>query len=174
MAALSNTPTNKNFLNPLNFKFQIKRAPNVNFFIQKVNIPSITLPNIEIPTMFVPIPVQQTHMVYGELSLSFKIDEDLQNYFEIHNWIRALGFPSNFNEYSAIASNPVYTGDSLRSELSLTILNALKNPTYEFVFHDAYPVFLSEVDFDTTYDNVDYVSASVTFKYSFFDVNPVV
>ena len=46
MAALDKTPANKNFLNPLNFKFQIQRAPNVNFFIQKINIPSITLPEI--------------------------------------------------------------------------------------------------------------------------------
>lgn len=173
MAALDNTPVNKNFLNPLNFKFQIKRAPNVNFFIQKINIPSLSLPNIDIPTLFVPIPVQQTHMIYGDLTVSFKIDEDLQNYFEIHNWVRALGFPSQFGEYSSIFSKPLISGESLTSEISLTILNALKNPTYEFVFHEAFPTYLSEIDFDTTYDTVDYVSASATFKYKLFDISQI-
>jgi hypothetical protein len=173
MAALDNTPVNKNFLNPLNFKFQIKRAPNVNFFIQKINIPSLALPSIEIPTLFVPLQVQQTHMVYGDLTVSFKVDEDLQNYFEIHNWIRALGFPSKFSEYAKIQTANPLTGESLTSEISLVILNALKNPNYEFVFHDAFPISLSDVDFDTTYDDVDYVSASVTFKYTLFDVKQI-
>ena len=173
MAALDNTPINKNFLNPLNFKFQIKRAPNVNFFIQKINIPSLFLPEVKIPTLFVPIPVQQTHMEYGDLKVSFKVDEDLQNYFEIHNWIRALGFPSQFSEYAKIQTASPISGVSLTSEISLTILNALKNPNYEFVFHDAFPTYLSEIDFNTTYDSVDYVSASVNFKYTLFDVKQI-
>jgi len=171
MAILDNIPVNKNFLNPLNFKFQIKRAPNVNFFIQRINIPSINLPNIEIPTLFVPIPIQQTHMQYGELSITFKLDEDLQNYLEIHNWIRALGFPANFGEYASIASNPIVSGEGVFSELSLIVLNALKNPTHEFVFHNAFPTYLSDVDFDTTSSDVDYVSATATFRYTLFDIN---
>ena len=43
MTAIDNTPSNKNFLSPLNFKFTIKKAPHVNFFIQKVNIPDLGL-----------------------------------------------------------------------------------------------------------------------------------
>ena len=173
MAALDNTPQNKNFLNPLNFKFQIKRAPHVNFFIQKINIPSITLPNIEVPTMFVPIPIQQTHMEYGSLEISFKVDEDLQNYLEIHNWIRGLGFPANFGEYAKIQSKPTISGESLTSEISLTVLDSLKHPTHQFVFHEAFPTSLSEIVFDTTDTDVSYVSATATFKYVLFDISTV-
>ena len=42
-AILDQTPSNRNFLSPLNFKFTIKKAPHVNFFIQKVNVPQIIL-----------------------------------------------------------------------------------------------------------------------------------
>ena len=52
MSAINNTPENKNFLSPLNFRFQIKKAPNVNFFIQKVNIPQIELPQVDTPNPF--------------------------------------------------------------------------------------------------------------------------
>jgi hypothetical protein len=42
MSSIDNTPENKNFLSPLNFRFQIKKAPHVNFFVQSVNIPAIS------------------------------------------------------------------------------------------------------------------------------------
>ena len=173
MSALENTPQNKNFLSPLNFKFSIKRAPNVNFFIQKVNIPSISLPSMEIPTMFNPIPVPYTHMEYGELGLTFKVDEDFQNYMEIHNWIRALGFPESFEERTAISKNPEYTGTGLYSDISLIVLNSARKPNYEFVFRSAFPTELSSVDFDTSDQDIDYVSASVTFKYMLFDIEKI-
>ena len=56
MTAVDNTPSNKNFLSPLNFKFAIKRSPHVNFFIQKVNIPDIKLNPTVYPNPMVNIP----------------------------------------------------------------------------------------------------------------------
>lgn len=173
MSALENTPQNRNFLNPLNFKFAIKRAPNVNFFIQRVNIPSISLPSLEIPTMFNPIPIPYTHMEYGEFGITFKVDEDFQNYLEMHNWIRALGFPEQFEEYSAISKNQEYTGTGLTSDISLIVLNSSKRPNYEFVFRNAFPTELSSIDFDTSDEDVDYVSASASFKYTLFDIQKI-
>ena len=170
MSALQNTPDNRNFLSPLNFKFSIKRAPNLNFFIQKASIPSISLPALEIPTMFNPIPSPYTHMEYGDFDISFKVDEDFQNYLEIHNWIRALGFPEQFEERSALSRNPEYTGTGLTSDLSLIILNSAKNPNYEFVFRNAFPIDLSSIEFDTSNDDVDYVTATASFKYTLFDI----
>jgi hypothetical protein len=171
MSATENTPANKNFLSPLNFKFSIKRAPHVNFFLQKASIPMIQLPQIDIPNIFVPIPTTQTHLQYGRFSVTFKVDEDLENYMEIHNWMRALGFPDNFDEYKAIKKLPEYTGEGLRSDLSLIILNSTKTPNYEFVFRDAFPTFLSQVDFDSTLDDVNYVAATVEFTYTLYDIN---
>lgn len=171
MSAVNNTPANKNFLSPLNFKFSVKRAPHVNFFLQKASIPSIQLPQIDIPNMFVPIPTTRTHLEYGVFSVTFKVDEDLENYMEMHNWIKALGFPDNFDEYRKLSVIPEYTGEGLRSDLSLIILNSTKTPNYEFVFRDAFPTYLSNVTFDTTLDDVNYVSATVEFAYILYEVN---
>ena len=87
MAALENTPTNPNFLSPLNFKFSIKRAPHINFFTQKISIPSLNLPSYNSPNPFVKIPEPGEHIDYGDLELTFRVDENLKNYLEIHNWI---------------------------------------------------------------------------------------
>jgi hypothetical protein len=173
MTAIDNTPINKNFLSPLNFKFQIKRAPHINFFIQRVNIPSIRLPQISIPTEFLAIPTTGTKPEYGEFSIQFKVDEDFENYLEIHNWLRALGFPDNYGEYKQIASQPEYTGNGLRSDLSLIVLNAIKNPNFEIVLRDAFPTYISELNFDTTQQDVEYMTATATFSYILFNIQKI-
>jgi len=173
MTAIENTPTNPNFLSPLNFKFSIKRAPHINFFIQKVSIPSLALPSYESPNPFVKIPEPGEHINYGDLEITFRVDENLKNYLEIHNWIRALGKPKDFSEYKALSQNATFTGDSIRSDISLMILSSAKNANYEIVFVDAYPYELSRLSFDTTDQTVDYIEASASFKYVLFEIKDI-
>jgi hypothetical protein len=40
MTAIDDNPANRNFLSPINFKFRIKKAPNLNFFVQKISVPA--------------------------------------------------------------------------------------------------------------------------------------
>ena len=170
MSALENTPTNPNFLSPLNFKFSIKRAPHINFFIQKIGIPSISLPTYESPNPFVKIPEPGEHLDYGDLQITFRVDENIQNYLEIHNWLRALGKPKDFKEYRTLSQNPAYTGDGIRSDISLLILSSAKVPNYELTFTEAYHKYLRELVFDTTKSDVEYIEATATFKYLLFEI----
>ncbi len=173
MSAIDNTPENKNFLSPLNFKFSLKRAPHVNFFIQKVNVPSLGLPVVVFPNPMVNIPIPGEHLSYGDLDVTFKVDEDLQNYLEIHNWIKSLGKPQTFEQYKTIAAKNEYTGEGLRSDISLMVLSSTKSANFEIVFAEAHPISLSGLVFNTTDDNVNYVEASASFKYTYYDINKV-
>ena len=173
MSALLENPTSKNFLSPLGFKFLIKRAPNVNFFIQKVNIPDISLPETYHNNPFVKIPYSGDHMQYGTLKVTFKVDEELKNYLEIHDWVRGLGFPQNFEEYKRINEQNALEGKGLRSDISLIILNSSMNPNHEITFIDAFPTSLSELQFNTTDTTVNYLEASAEFKYIRFDISSV-
>lgn len=170
MSAIDNTPANKNFLSPLNFKFQIKKAPHVNFFIQQVNIPSIILQSPEKGNPFVNIPFPGEHLKFGELKIVFKVDEDLKNYLEIHNWIRALGKPESYEQYKTIQNQPIASGDGIYSDISLMILSSSKMANYEIVFVDSYPVTLSDLNFTTVDSDVNYVTASATFKYTYYTI----
>jgi hypothetical protein len=153
MTVLDNTPENKNFLSPLNFKFQIKKAPHVNFFIQKVNIPAISIPPPQPNNPFV--------------------DEDLKNYLEIWNWIIALGKPENFDQYRQIYEKPSYTGEGIYSDISLMILSSTKMPNYEITYVDAFPVDLSQALFNTVDTDVNYIEASATFKYTYYTITNI-
>lgn len=173
MSAVDNTPANKNFLSPLNFKFQIKKAPHVNFFIQQVNIPSILLQSPEKGNPFVNIPFPGEHLKFGELKIVFKVDEDLKNYLEIHNWIRALGKPENFEQYKTIQDQPIASGEGIRSDISLMVLSSSKMANYEVVFVDAFPVTLSDLNFTTVDSDVNYITATASFRYVYYTITNI-
>jgi len=163
---------NRNFVSPLNFKFIMKRAPHVNFFVQKVAIPEISLPSIDVPTPILRVPQFGDHLEFGDLSISFKVDEDLQNYLEIQNWLRAIGKQS-YGQYRAIANNPNYSGESLRSEISLTVLSSAKRANYEIVFEDAFPTRISGFEFDSSMEDISYIEAEATFRYTKYEINKI-
>lgn len=170
MTALDAVPTNPNFLSPINFKFQLKRAPTLNFFIQKANIPGLHLPSITAPNPIINYPYPGDHLSYDEFEISFKVDEDLQNYLEIHNWIRHLG-RLNPSDYYTLATAPNYTGTGIRSDISLQVLNSKRQPNYEIVFKEAFPTVLSSISFDLTNEDVSFIEASASFIYLSYDIN---
>ena len=168
-----NTNNPMNFLSPLNFKFQLKRAPHINFFIQTVNIPGLSLPAVDVNNPLIRVPYQGDHLIYDELQISFKLDEDLQNYMEMHEWIRSLG-KRTFQEFSVLKNQPRYSGMGLYSDIILTILKSNKNPNYSIVFKDAFPISLSGVNFSTITEDVNYLQASTTFRYTTYSVTKVI
>ena len=175
MAMTNTEPTNKNFLSPLGFKFSIKKTPNVNYFVQSIEMPSMQLGEASFPTPFKRMPVAGDHIEYGSLTFTFKVDEDLANYLEIYNWIKAIGFPDNFDQHKAVDPKYVrpYTGEGIYSDASLVILSSAMNPTNEVLFRDAFPVSLSNFSFDSRMMDVDYVEATAEFKFRTFDINPL-
>lgn len=173
MTALDNIPENKNFLSPLGFRFQIKKCPTVNFFVQNVNLPGISLPQVDTPNPFVSLPYAGDHISYDFLTINFKVDEDLQNYLEIHNWIKQLGFPNTFDEYKRIASVPKTSGMGTVSDMSLMVLSSSRNPKFDIIFKDSFPISLSSLIFDVTRNDVNYLEASATFKYISYDITSI-
>ena len=86
-------PNNLNPLSPNGFSFSVTKLPDVAFFCQRVQIPSVTLASVDQFNPFVNRPIPGEIMTFSELSLSFLVDEDMANYKAIFNWMVALGFP---------------------------------------------------------------------------------
>lgn len=173
MSATDNTPLNKNFLSPLDFNFKIKKTPHVNFWVQKVNIPSITLPSPIVANPLVRVPYHGEHLLFGDLTVTFKVDEDLQNYLELYKWIRALGPLETREEFKQIQDVPQTSGDGILSDVSLTVLSSTKMPNYEIVYVDAFPTFLGEITFNTTEKTINYIEATAVFKYNYFTIHNI-
>ncbi len=173
MTALDKVPTNTNYLAKHNFRFMIKKLPNVNFFCQGVNIPGFSVANVSEGNPFVAIPYSGEHIDYQPLTVTFLVDEDMKNYIEIYNWLRALAFPDKFDQYKALADVPKYTGEGLKSELSVFVLTNAKNAQYNVVFSDAFPIALSSIDFSSVNSETQYATVTATFKYTGFEILPV-
>lgn len=168
--ALTNQPANINFLSPLGFRFTLKRSPNVNFFVTDANIPSLNLGFVDVPSPFKNIPIPGDKPEFGSFRLTFKIDEDMANYIEIYNWLIKLGFPSNFEQYQSLASAAAGSGAGTVSDATLTILNSAQSPNIEVQFEDLFPVSISDINFTTTDTTVNYVTATVEFKFVLYKI----
>lgn len=173
MSVLSDQPDNQNFLSPVGFKFQVKKTPKTNYFVQQISLPSVSVGELVQPTPFINVPVPGDKMQFGELSVQFKVDEDMTNYIELYNWIRGIGFPESYQERKdEIRADQAMTGieGQLYSDAVLMILSSNMNPNVEINFKDVYPVSLSDVQFDVTLADIDHVTATVGFRFRQFDI----
>ena len=168
-----NEPTNKNFLSPLGFGFSIKKLPTTNFFVTRAVIPGFSIGVVETTNPFVKIPIPGDKIQFGDLQVTFKIDEDMKNYIEIFNWIIALGFPENYGQYSNIKRKGKTTGEGIYSDASLTVLTSAMNPNIEFAFRNAFPYSITDVEFNTSSADVEYLEATVGFRYELFTITSI-
>ena len=146
MEPFKQNTTNLNSLQSVHFKFLIKRAPELSYFVQKAPIPGLALGHEMVPNPFVYIPKPGDHLDFSELDIVFRVDEDLINYLAIHNWMRALGKPESYTQYAAIENIPSWTGEGIYSDLSLILVSTKQNPIFEANFEDCFPVGLSNLE----------------------------
>lgn len=158
---------NRNFLSPIGFKFNLQKAPTVDFFSQSANIPSIDLGVAVQSTYLKDIPVPGDKLVFNDFSIRFLVDENLKNYLEISNWMRALGYPESLNE--AIPLNTQAYSDG-----GLVIFNSNMQSVARVNFKDMFPVQLTQVEFDAQTTDINYIVAEATFKYTVFDITSLI
>ena len=153
-------PDNINQLSPVGYRFAIENLPNVNWFITNVNVPGIQLGEVVQPTPFMQTQVPGNDLIYEPINVEFIIDEDLQAWKEIYNWMNGLGFPDEYGQYAAQkAANHLY------SDATLTILNSNMNPNHRFLFKDLFPTSISEILFDSGSTDLGTIKAVVSFRY---------
>lgn len=171
MSISDNQPTNLNYLSQLGFRFSIKKLPNVNYFCQKVSLPSISLSQVEFNTPFGIIPRAGDKITYSTMPITFRVDEDFKNYIEIHDWMVGLGHPESLEQTRKLSESsptPVRLSGSAASFVSdgtLNIQTSNRNPSINVFFYDMFPTDLTELVFDTTSPDVDYIEATATFRY---------
>ena len=172
MAVIHTNPANKNMLNPTGFRFAINRTPHLNYFTYNAPIPTLTLGDYDQETPFVRLPYPGDKLRYEPLSIRFRVDEDLQNYLEIHNWLVSLGYPENY-EQSAYRGNrgKQLATSNIYSDGSLFILSSHKQANIQVDFKRLIPISLSEINFDTQDTNIEYLEATATFRYYVYTIN---
>lgn len=167
---------NRNFLSPTGFKFSLTRTPKVAFFCNQANIPDLNLGVTEQPSYTKMLPTPGDIIEFGDLSLRFLVDENLENYMEIQNWIRGLGFPEELKQFDNLEKSGTvqgnYTKDSqnIYSDGTLQVLTSSQIPNFQIRFQDLFPYSLSTMTFDATNTDIQYFTADVSFKYTIYNI----
>lgn len=171
-SALANQIQNRNFLSPVGFKFTLAKEPKVSFMCNSARIPEISLGVAQQPTYLKRLDVPGEILTYGDFSLKFLIDENMENYMAIHNWLTGLGFPETAEQYRNLTTNDLGIRDSKEafSDGSLHILNSNYRDVAIIKFKDLFPVSLSSLEFDATPTDVVFLTAQVTFKYTIYGI----
>ncbi len=171
-SALSNQIANRNFLAPVGFKFTLSKFPKVSFFSNTARIPDITLGTVIQSNYLKDIDVPGDKLTYGELNVRFLVDENLENYMAMHNWLTGLGFPESAQDFIDKTTNENGQRDLKEqySDGSLHILNSNYNDIAIVKFKDLFPTYLTSLEFDATESDVNYFTADITFKYTIYDI----
>jgi len=163
---------NRNFLSPVGFKFTLAKEPKVAFFCNSAQIPEISLGTAVQPSYLKEIDVPGDKVFYGDLNVRFLVDENLENYMAIHNWITGLGFPETTQDYKDAITDDQGLRDpnEVFSDGSLRILNSNYNEIAVVKFKDLFPVSLSSLEFDASLTDVEYLTADASFKYTIYNI----
>lgn len=169
-------PDNKNFLSPIGFQFSVQKLPHVNYFCTSASIPDITMGNVDAENMFIKLPIPGDKLSFGQLSLNFRIDEDMKNFTEIYDWMVSIGYPDNFAQRvpQQRANAFAEAGNSVYSDASMIVTTNQYKPNIEIKFTDLYPIQLSSVDFNIEETDVQYLIGSAVFAYRKYELIPIV
>ena len=158
-------------------------------FLLVVNLPGITMVDSIFPTPFKDVPVMGEKLTYENLEITFIVDEFLENYKELHNWMVGIAFPKSREQFSdfrsTVSKTPSATQGASRDigdtqpatpvrpmfgDATLTILTNKNNPIVEVRFQDVYPASLSSLTYDQNATDVTYLTATVTFDYKIYEI----
>ena len=172
MSAFANQIENRNFLSPIGFKFTLAKDPKISFFSNSTRIPEINMGTANQPTYLKDLDVPGDKMTYGDFTLRFLVDENLENYMAVHNWLTGLGYPETTQQFRDLTTDDEGLRDLKRqfSDGSLHILNSNFRPQAIVKFKDLFPVSLTSLDFEASDTDVNDFTAEVSFKYTVYNI----
>ena len=185
---LARQPDKLDYASPTQFKFGIHQLPKVEFFTLSANVPGISAGVATQPTPFKDIPIVGDKLTYENLSITFQVDEYLENYVSLHNWMKGIGFPTDrqeFRTYRDVTSNTPAGGKepsidlvgsatpdrALYSDAYLMVLSNKNNPIVEVNFQNVFPVSLGALEFTQSVTDIEYMTVTADFAYQIYEIN---
>jgi len=164
-AAVNRQPKNDNYLMNTYFRFNLERVPFVSYFCQRASIPSLTFNYLEIPTKFgAKLNITGTSFDFDDLTISFIVDEKMQNWLEIYNWMKST---------ANLETGDVAAYEERTSDAELITLSSAYQPQLAIKYKNVFPIMLGPVNFDSTLADSEPIIVDVTFKYTTYEVHNI-
>jgi len=168
--ALDRQPDNENLLQTTGFRFVLSKAPEVVYFCQNVQVPTISVGVTDVFSKHPTIHFADPKLTYEPLNITFLVNEDMGNWMEIYNWMRSFTIhdekiqPRSWQE---LKTDPRKAGDPADYQVdgTLVILNSNSRPQASVTFKDIFPSTLGELELNATDGDATQVTCTATFQY---------
>lgn len=149
------------------FHFELERIPTVIYNVQEITLPNFSMSEQDQPTTL-GIPIKRPIGAYkfDNLSLSFLVDENMKNWFEIYKWMRNLGNIDSDCENNSLPFNQWMTVATLH------ITKGTYNDNIKVIFKEIFPIALSGLRFSSTGSSYQAQVATATFAYTYYYFEP--
>ena len=164
---------NRNFLSGVAFKFNLAKFPKVDFFSNSAIIPVLNLELTTQASYLKNIDVPGERLTYGDFTLRFIVDENMENYLAVYSWLTGLGFPESGKQFKDVTTDVDGQRDPKEAfcDGTLRILNSNYREVAKVQFNDLFPISLTSLDFDATNTDIQFFTAEATFKYTIYNLS---
>ena len=158
---------NINLLQPNSFKLTINRKnfPNLEFFAQNIAHPTVDATAAELSYKRVSrVHMPADKLTFGDLTVNLILDENMNVYIEMFNWISRLVEEEKVNPSDRTQELPPHEAD-----ITVQILNSSNNVTRSIRYIDCVPTSLGFLDLSV--QNAEgYIVLPVTFRFTYFNI----
>ena len=180
-------PTVFDYASGTQWRLAFNRLPKTTWFCTAANVPGITLGEAQYPTPMSDMFVTGDKLTFETLNITFLVDEELQNYRELWDWIVGIGSPVNHSQWETTLSKgdgairsfatpdadprtkSTYEESNLYSDATLIVYNSKNMAKVDVKFKNMFPTSLSSLEYSQDLTDVEYFKASATFRYLYYE-----
>ena len=140
---------NFNYENRFKVIFASEEYSNLSKNVVDITIPSIDIGTTIQPTMIRNLYIPGNSIEFGDITITFLLDEEYTNYKKIFDWVKIC---RDFDEINA---------EKMFSDISVVLLNTKFNPILTLKFENCFPFNLSDIPLNyqiTTTEPVRFVT----------------
>jgi hypothetical protein len=189
---LTRQPTVFDYATGTQWRIAFNRIPKTTWFCTAANVPGITLGEASYPTPMADMFVTGDKLTFETLNISFIVDEELENYRELWNWLVGIGSPVSHSQWETELAKgdgavrqfgtddadprtkSTYEESNLYSDATLIVYNSKNIPKVDVKFKNMFPTSLSALEYSQELTDVEYFKASATFRYLYYEFETVI
>lgn len=143
----------------LPFLGENEKADDMILFCSEVSMPGLSMEVEEIPEQFYDRKMPTKNLRYGDLTVTYTIDEKFDNYKLLFNWLMYLKSPESFGV------------NKEQIDVSLFIYSNNDNPLFSFTLKNIFPFELTGIEFNKKNNTADVMEGTVSFAMEYYLIN---
>jgi hypothetical protein len=188
----SQQPTVYDYATGTQWRLVFNRLPKTTWFCTAANVPGITLGEAQYATPMTDMIVTGDKLTFETLNITFIVDEELQNYRELWDWLVGMGSPVKHSQWQTTLAQgdgavrqfgtpdadsrtkTTYEESNLYSDSTLIVYNSKNKAKVNVQFKNMFPTSLSALEYSQELTDVEYFKASATFRYLYYEFETVI